>query len=83
MAKIAVFKPHQNPATDKPSHCSKSIASLLLRSARAVLVRDRTIQMLAPSAEIDKATITAEMQRQASYDDREAKTPTSRNCAVG
>jgi hypothetical protein len=65
---VAVFQPHQNPASDKPSHCSKSIASLLLRTAKAVLVRDRTIQMLAPTAEIGNVTITAEMQRQARYD---------------
>jgi len=49
-------------ASDKPAHCSKSIASLLLRTAKAVLVCDRTIQMLAPTAEIDNVTITAEMQ---------------------
>ncbi|MGB2625446.1 MAG: hypothetical protein WAK20_01545 [Candidatus Acidiferrum sp.] len=68
MAKFAVFQSSQNPATDKPSHCSKSIASLLLRTAKAVMLRDRTIQMLAPSTGIDKVTITAEMQRQARYD---------------
>ena len=68
MAKFAVFQSSQNPATDKPSHCSKSIASLLLRTAKAVLVRDRTIQMLAPTADIENVTITAEMQRRARYD---------------
>ena len=74
MAKFAVFQSCQNPASDKPAHCSKSIASLLLRTAKAVLVCDRTIQMLTPTAEIDNVIITAEMQRAAHYD-RAARTP--------
>jgi hypothetical protein len=41
VARVAVFQPHQNPATDKPSHCSKSIASLLLvGEARQRRLRD-------------------------------------------
>jgi len=60
--------PARKVTTDKPSHCSKSIAALLLRSARAVVVGNRMIQMLSPSAEVDRVVITAEMQRQARYD---------------
>jgi hypothetical protein len=38
------------------------IAVGMIAGAKAVLVCDRTIQMLAPTAEIDNVTITAEMQ---------------------
>jgi hypothetical protein len=65
--------PSSNPTrtqpSDQPDFCSKSRAALLLRTAKAVTIGDRVIQLLAPTNLLPVSVkITAEMQRQARYD---------------
>jgi hypothetical protein len=67
MARIAVFQSHQDPTTDIPQFCSKSIAAILKRTGQAVEVGPRAIQMLEPSGS-PAVLVTAEMQRAAGYD---------------
>jgi hypothetical protein len=67
MARIRVFTASQNPLTDRPSFCSKNTAARLIRTASAVLVASRTIQLL-PLLQARPVKATREIERCAAYD---------------